>query len=61
MGILFFQKKTTIMGNLLYAIAVVLVLIWAIGFFGYAAGGIIHLLLVIAVVLFLLKVIRREA
>ena len=49
------------MGNLLYTIAVILVIIWAIGFFGYAAGGIIHLLLVIAIVLFLLKVIRREA
>jgi hypothetical protein len=49
------------MGNLLYVIAVVLVIIWAIGFFGYAAGGIIHLLLVIAIILFLLKFIRREA
>jgi len=49
------------MGNLLYVIAVILVIIWAIGFFGYAAGGIIHLLLVIAIVIFLLKVIRREA
>jgi hypothetical protein len=49
------------MGNLLYTIAVILVIIWAIGFFGYAAGGIIHLLLVIAIILFLLKVIRREA
>jgi hypothetical protein len=49
------------MGNLLYVIAVVLVIIWAIGFFGYAAGGIIHLLLVIAIVVFLLKFIRREA
>ncbi len=49
------------MGNLLYVIAVVLVLIWAIGFFGYAAGGIIHILLVIAIVVFLLKFIRREA
>jgi Family of unknown function (DUF5670) len=48
------------MGNLLYAIAVILVVIWAIGFFGYAAGGIIHVLLVIAVVLILFKVIRRE-
>ncbi len=47
------------MGNLLYAIAVILVIIWAIGFFGYAAGGIIHLLLVIAIVMILLKVIRR--
>jgi Family of unknown function (DUF5670) len=49
------------MGNLLYVVAVILVIIWAIGFFGYAAGGIIHLLLVIAIVLFLLKFIRREA
>ena len=49
------------MGNLLYLIAVVLVVIWAIGFFGYAAGGFIHVLLVIALVLFLLKFIRREA
>jgi hypothetical protein len=49
------------MGNLLYIIAVVLVIIWAIGFFGYAAGGIIHLLLVIAIIILLLKVIRREA
>jgi Family of unknown function (DUF5670) len=48
------------MGNLLYTIAVILVIIWAIGFFGYAAGGIIHVLLVIAIVLFLLKFIRRE-
>jgi hypothetical protein len=49
------------MGNLLYIIALVLVIIWAIGFFGYAAGGIIHTLLVIAIVLVLLKFIRREA
>jgi Family of unknown function (DUF5670) len=49
------------MGNLLYVIAVILVIIWAIGFFGYAAGGLIHALLVIAIVLVLLKFIRREA
>lgn len=47
------------MGNLLYVIAVILVIAWAIGYFGYAAGGIIHLLLVIAVIAILLKVIRR--
>ena len=49
------------MGNLLYIIAVILVIIWAIGYFGYAAGGIIHTLLVIAIVLVLLKFIRRES
>ncbi len=46
------------MGNLLYIIAVVLVIFWAIGFLGFHAGGIIHLLLVIAVVVILLRVIR---
>jgi Family of unknown function (DUF5670) len=49
------------MGNLLYVIAVILIIGWAIGYFGYAAGGLIHVLLVIAIVLFLLKFIRREA
>ena len=49
------------MGNLLYIIAVILVIGWAIGFFGYAAGGAIHVLLVIAIVILLLKFIRREA
>jgi hypothetical protein len=49
------------MGNLLYIIAVILIISWAIGFFGYHADGIIHVLLVIGIVLFLLKVIRKEA
>ncbi len=47
------------MGNLLYLIAVVLIIAWAIGFLGYHAGGLIHILLVIAIVAILLKVIRR--
>ncbi len=46
------------MGNLLYVIAVILVISWAIGFLGYNAGGLIHLLLVVAVIAFLLRVIR---
>jgi predicted ferric reductase len=45
------------MGNLLYIVAVVLVIVWAIGFLGYHAGGIIHILLVIAVIAILLKII----
>jgi len=47
-----------VMGNLLYLIAVVLVVIWAIGFFGYHSGGIIHALLVIALIVVVLRVIR---
>jgi hypothetical protein len=49
------------MGNLLYVIAVVLVVIWAIAFFGFAAGGIIHVLFVIAAIAVLLKFINRTA
>jgi hypothetical protein len=47
------------MGNLLYVIAVILIIGWAIGFLGFHAGGLIHILLVIAVIAVLLKVIRR--
>ena len=49
------------MGNLLYVIAVILVIAWAIGFLGYHVGGIIHILLVIAIIAVLLKVIRGGA
>ena len=48
------------MGNLLYTIAVVLVIIWVIGFFAYSTGAIIHLLLVIAVVAVLLRIIQGD-
>ncbi len=48
------------MGNLLYLIAVVLVIAWAIGFFAYSIGGIIHLLLVIAVISILFRIIRGD-
>ncbi|MBK7805156.1 MAG: lmo0937 family membrane protein [Saprospiraceae bacterium] len=46
------------MGNLLYVIAVILVLGWLIGFIGYNAGGIIHILLVIAIIVVLLRIIQ---
>jgi len=46
------------MGNLLYLVAVILIIAWAIGFLGYHAGGIIHILLVIAIIAILLRVIR---
>jgi hypothetical protein len=46
------------MGNLLYVIAVIMIIGWAIGFFGYAVGGIIHILLVIALVAVVLRVIQ---
>jgi uncharacterized membrane protein YtjA (UPF0391 family) len=45
------------MGNLLYVLAVILIIAWIIGFVGYSAGGIIHVLLVIALIAILLRVI----
>ena len=48
------------MGNLLYVIAVILVIIWAISFLGgFYTGGIIHTLIVIAIIAIILGVIRR--
>jgi hypothetical protein len=48
------------MGNLLYVIAVILIIGWAIGFLGYHAGGIIHILLVIALISVILRLIQGK-
>ena len=43
---------------MLFTLAVVLVILWALGFFAFhVAGGLIHLLLVIAIIVVLLRVI----
>jgi predicted ferric reductase len=46
------------MRNILYILAVLLVIGWLIGFIGYQAGSIIHILLVIAVIAVLLNIIQ---
>lgn len=46
------------MGNLLYLIAVILIIGWLLGVFVYSAGSIIHVLLVIAIVAIILQIIR---
>ncbi|MFZ2785501.1 MAG: lmo0937 family membrane protein [Sediminibacterium sp.] len=48
------------MNNLLYVIAVVLVIVWAAGFFAYNAGQIIHVLLLIAIIAIILRVIKGK-
>jgi hypothetical protein len=48
------------MGNLLYVIAVILVIIWAISFLGgFYRGGLIHILLVIAIIAIVFKLLNR--
>ena len=48
------------MGNLLYIIAVILIIGWLVGFVGYNAGGIIHILLVIAIIAIILRVFQGK-
>ena len=42
------------MSSILYVIAVMLIIGWFFGFFVFSAGGIIHVLLVLAVIAILL-------
>jgi hypothetical protein len=46
------------MGNILYFIAVILIIAWLIGFIGYGLGSIIHILLVIAIIAIILRLIQ---
>ena len=45
------------MGNLLYLVAVILVIMWLVGFYGYGVGGLIHTLIVIAIIAVLFNII----
>ncbi|MEH0155367.1 lmo0937 family membrane protein [Limibacter armeniacum] len=49
------------MSNLLYLIAVILIIGWVLGFFVYSAGNLIHILLVIAVAAVALRLIRGRS
>lgn len=48
------------MGNLLYIIAVILIIGWLLGLFAFHAGGIIHILLVIAIIAIIIQVIQGK-
>ncbi len=47
------------MRSILYIIAVIAVIGWLLGFFVYNATGLIHILLVLAIIALLIGVIRR--
>lgn len=49
------------MSNLLYLIAIILVIGWAIGSFYFSLGGLIHILLVIAVIAVLFRLISGRS
>ncbi len=49
------------MGNLLYVIAVILIIAWLLGYFAFhVTSGLIHILLVAAVIIFLIKLIGGD-
>lgn len=49
------------MGSLLYLIAVILVIAWVIGFFVFAASSLIHILLVMAFIVVLLRFLKIDS
>jgi hypothetical protein len=44
---------------MLWTIAVILIVLWALGLFTHVAGGLIHVLLVVAVIVIILNLVRR--
>jgi len=55
------MRESTKIGNLLFYVALIFLIAWAIGFLGYNTGGLIHVLLVIAVIALLLRIIRGRS
>jgi hypothetical protein len=45
---------------MLYIIAVILIISWAIAFLGYNLGGLIHILLALAIISILLRAIKGK-
>jgi hypothetical protein len=48
------------MRNVLYFIAFILILGWAIGYFEYAQGGLIHLILVMGIIVLAAGVLNKQ-
>ena len=53
------RQKNSFYGTLLYQIAFVLIILWAIAYLGCNIGDYIHILLAVALVLILIRVIRN--
>jgi len=53
------RQRKKVMRSILYVIAVICIIGWLLGMFVWSATGLIHVLLVIAVISLLLGLIRR--
>jgi len=47
--------------GLIETIAIILLVLWLLGFGLHIAGGLIHILLVVAIVVFLMRFLRKNA
>jgi Family of unknown function (DUF5670) len=47
--------------QMLWTVFVVLIVLWLLGFMGHIAGGFIHLLLVIAVIVLVVRLVQGRA
>lgn len=48
------------MNNFLYTLTIILLIAWAIGFLGLQLGGLVHILLVIAIFALIIRVFHRK-
>jgi hypothetical protein len=49
------------MNDLLYVLAVILIIGWILGAFVFSVGGLIHILLVVAIIAIILRLIRGRS
>jgi hypothetical protein len=49
------------MGDILYILAVILIIGWLLGYFVFSVGGLIHILLVVAIIAIVLRLIRGRS
>lgn len=54
------QFKNRISNNLLYTVAVILVVLWIVAFLVYGLGSMIHFLLLVAIVAVLFRLIQVD-
>jgi hypothetical protein len=49
------------MSDILYILAVILIIGWILGYFVFSVGGLIHILLVVAIIAIVLRLIRGRS
>jgi len=52
------ENSTEKLPSMLWTIIVILIVLWALGLIGHIGGGLIHLLLVIAVIVLVLRILQ---